>query len=387
MLAITNAKVLTVTDGVIEHGTVLVDDGKVAAVGADIAVPEGAQIIDGTGKWVTPALIDAHSHMSVKGEPAWGGSVSDITEITSPITPGVRTIDALNPHDMAIPLVRAAGFSIVGVLPGSGNLVSGQNAVFKLKDGATVHDIIVADAPVQMKLALGENPKRIHGEQQKHAPLTRLGNALMMRETLVKAVEYADAVDAAERGEGTRPPRDLGLEALVPVVRGERTCRIHSHRADDIVTATRIAEEFGLKYVLDHATEAWKIVDLLKEKGATCIIGPMDMEFDKREVWERRIDQPAILERAGITFCLTQDARSGTRFLPAFVGIAIAHGLSFETALRAVTINPATVLGIAHRVGSIEAGKDADLAIFNGNPFNSMTKCEHTLIDGVLYAS
>lgn len=385
MLALTNAKVLTVTNGVIENGTVLVDHGKITAVGSDVVVPDGAQVVDATGKWVTPGLIDAHSHMTVKGEPAWGGSVSDITEITSPITPGVRAMDAVNPHDWSVPLVRAAGFTTVAVLPGSGNLISGQTAVFKLKEAATVLDLLVEDAPIQIKFAFGENPKRIHGQQQKHAPLTRLGNALMVREFLAKAVEYSDALAAAERGEGARPARDLHLEALVPVVRGERTCRIHSHRADDIVTATRVAEEFGLRYIIDHATEAWKISDYLKEKDVTCIVGPMNMELDKQEVWERRIDQPALLEAAGITFCLTQDARSGTRFLPAFVGIAIAHGLSFETALRAVTINPATVLGIDHRTGSIEVGKDADLAVFSGNPFNSMSKCEHTIIEGVLY--
>lgn len=385
MLALTNAKILTVTNGVLENGTVLIDDGKIIAVGTDVVVPENAEVIDAAGKWVTPGLIDAHSHMAVKGEPIWAGAVSDITETTSPITPGVRAKDGVNPHDWSVPMVRAAGFSTVCVMPGSGNLISGQTVVFKLKQADTLLDIIVEDAPVQIKFAFGENPKRLHGESQKHAPLTRLGNAYMVRQALAKAVEYSDALAAAERGEGTRPARDLGMEALVPVVRGERTCRIHSHRADDLVTATRIAEEFGLKYILDHATEGWKIRDYLKSKNATCIIGPMDMELDKQEVWYSRIDQPALLEEAGITFCLTQDARSGTRFLPAFVGIAIAHGLSFETALRAVTINPATVLGIDHRVGSIEVGKDADLAVFTGNPFNSMNKCVYTIIEGVVY--
>jgi len=378
MLAIKNAKVLPVTSGPIENGTILVDEGKIAAVGTNVEIPQGAQIMDASGKWVTPGLIDAHTHLSVKGEPAWMPSVSDITEITSPITPGVRCIDALNPADWAIPVVREAGFTTVCALPGSGNLVGGQSVVFKTKPAATVYDMVV-DAPVQMKFARGETPRRIHGGQQNKAPLTRLANASMLREVLYKAKNYADALD------GGKAAYDFNLEALIPVVRGERFCRIHCHRADDIVTAVRICEEFGMKFSIEHATEGWKILDFLKEKNVTCVVGPLDMAADKLETWYTRFETPGMMEKAGINFCLTQDSRSATRFLLNHVGMAIARGLSFEAALRGVTINPAKLLGIEDKVGSIEAGKNADLAIFDGNPFSSLSLCEATMIDGIVY--
>lgn len=378
MLAIKNAKVLTVTGDTIENGTVLVDNGKIVAVGASVEVPQGAECIDATGKWVTPGFIDAHSHLSIKGEPAWMPSVSDITEITSPITPSVRCIDALNPADWAIPKVREAGFTTVCILPGSGNLVGGQSVVFKTNPGATVDDIVVKGAPTQMKMALGENPRRIHGGSGK-APLTRLGNASMLREVLYRAKNYADGLAAG------KAPSDFMLDSLVPVVRGEMFCRIHCHRADDIVTAHRICTEFGLKFSIEHATEGWKILDFLKENNITCVTGPLDMAADKLETWYTRFETPGLMEKAGINFCLTQDSRSATRFLPMHIGMAIARGLSFEGALRAITINPAKLLGIEDQVGSIEVGKSADLAIFDGNPFSSLTLCETTIINGVVY--
>lgn len=379
MLAIQNAKVFTVTNGTLEHGTILIEGGKFVAVGEDVQIPEGAEVIDASGKWVTPGLIDAHTHLSVKGEPAWMPSTSDITEISSPITPEVRCLDALNPADWAIKKVREAGFTTVCSLPGSGNLICGQSVVYKTKPARTVYDMIIPEAPTQMKFALGENPRRIHGEQQKRAPLTRLANASMLRETLYKARRYSDELAAGKQ------PYDFKLDALVPVVRGEMFCRIHCHRADDIVTAVRICREFGMKFSIEHATEGWKILDFLKENDVPCVCGPLDMAADKLETWYTRFETPGLFEKAGIRFCLTQDARSATRFLPYHAGMAIARGLSFEGALRAVTINPARLLGIDQLVGSIEPGKQADLAIFDGNPFSSLTLCRTTVIDGRVF--
>jgi imidazolonepropionase-like amidohydrolase len=384
MLAIQNGKIYTVTGGIIEKGTILVDGGKIASIGPSAAVPEGAKAIDASGLWVTPGFIDAHTHVSVKGEPAWMPSVSDITEITSPITPGVRALDALNTEDRAFPVVRAAGFTTVCALPGSGNLIGGQSTVFKTKPGATVFDILI-DHPVQMKFALGENPRRIHGGEQKRAPLTRLGNAALIREILYKAREYSDKLLNAEKDPSKMPAFDMQLSALTPVVRGKMKCRIHCHRADDIVTAHRLAIEFGLDFSIEHATEGWKILDYLAENNITCVVGPLDMAPDKLETWNTRYETPGLMEKAGINFCLTQDSRSGTRFLPFHIGMAIARGLSFEAALKGVTINPARLLGIDHRVGSIETGKDADLALFDGNPFSSLTLCKAAVIDGEIY--
>jgi imidazolonepropionase-like amidohydrolase len=384
MLAIQNGTVYTMAGGIIEKGTILIDGGKITAVGPSVPVPKEAKIIDAAGLWVTPGLIDAHTHISVKGEPAWMPSVSDITEITSPITPGVRALDALNTADRAFPVVRAAGFTTVCALPGSGNLIGGQSTVFKTKPGNTVFDILV-DHPIQMKFALGENPRRIHGGEQKKAPLTRLGNAALIRETLYKAREYSDKLLDAEKDPSKKPGFDMQLLALVPVVRGQMKCRIHCHRADDIVTAHRLAAEFALDFSVEHATEGWKILDYLAENKITCVVGPLDMSPDKLETWNTRYETPGLMEKAGVNFCLTQDSRSGTRFLPFHIGMAIARGLSFETALKAVTVNPARLLGIDSKAGSIEAGKDADLALFDGNPFSSLTLCKITVIDGVPY--
>lgn len=383
MLAITNGKIFTVENGTIEDGTVLAENGKITAVGANVQVPAGANVIDAKGKWVTPGLIEAHCHVGVKGEPSWMPSTSDILETTDPITPANRAIDGLNPDDWAIPLARSAGFTTLCSLPGSGNLICGQSVVFKPRNGATVQDIVVHGYAVQMKMALGENPIRIHGG--KRAPMSRQGNAGVMRETLFKARNYANKCKAAQEGKGNAPEPDFKLDALVPVVRGEMLCRIHCHRADDMVTAGRIAKEFGLLYSIEHATEGMKILPYLKENNITCVVGPLSMEFDKRETWYSSYKTPGMMEKAGINFCMQQDARSQTRALPFNIGMAIARGLSFEAALRAVTINPARLLQLESRIGSIEVGKDADLAIFNGNPFSSLTLCQTTIIEGVVY--
>ena len=383
MLAIVNARVLTVTKGVLEHGDILVDQGKIIAVGQGLDIPEGAQVIHGEGKWVTPGLIDAHTHIAIKEEPNTMPGLGEVLENFDPITPAARALDNLNPRDYAIATVRSAGFTTCCTLPGSGNLIGGTSVVFKTKEAALAEDLVIPGKE-QMKMALGENPRRIHGTKGQ-SPRTRMGNAMVLREALYNARTYSDALLAAEQDPAKRPAPNFRLDALVPVVRGEMRCRIHCHRADDIVTAGRIAEEFHLKYSIEHATEGWKIADYLHDKGVTCVLGPHAIGPDKTETWGRRLDNPAILEQAGVKFCLTEDNRSSTRFLPSYIGMMIARGLSFDTALRAVTLHPAQLLEIDDRVGAIEPGKDADLAIFNGNPFSSLTLCEHTIIDGRVY--
>ena len=217
-------------------------------------------------------------------------------------------------------------------------------------------------------------------------PVTRMGTAALLRETLTRAQQYSDALKAAEDHPEKKPEYNAKLEALVPVVRGKMKVRIHCHRADDIVTAIRISEEFGLDYSLEHVTEGHFIAGYLAQKDPDMVVGPLTMEPAKMEIWNTSLKNPAILEQAGCSrFCLMQDAPSGTKYLPSYIGLAIARGLSFDMALRAVTINPAKLLGLADRVGSIEVGKDADLAIWNGNPFSNLSLCEKTVIDGVVY--
>lgn len=384
MLAITHAKVLTVTNGVYENGTVLIQNGKFAAVGTDVEIPADAVQMDASGKWVTPGLMDAHSHISTWSEPQLIPEINDDNEVSDPITPQLRSEDSMNPADQAIGIVRRAGFTTCYTGPGSANIIGGTGFSFKLRPGKTIYDMIIPGTQM-MKMALGENPKGCYGRQGK-MPVTRMGTAALLRETLTRAQQYSDALKAAEDHPEKKPEYNAKLEALVPVVRGKMKVRIHCHRADDIVTAIRISEEFGLDYSLEHVTEGHFIAGYLAQKDPDMVVGPLTMEPAKMEIWNTSLKNPAILEQAGCSrFCLMQDAPSGTKYLPSYIGLAIARGLSFDMALRAVTINPAKLLGLADRVGSIEVGKDADLAIWNGNPFSNLSLCEKTVIDGVVY--
>ena len=383
MIAIKGGKLHTVTTGIIEKGNILIENGKITAVGADVAIPEGAEVICAEGCWVTPGLIDVHTHISTFAEPQPRPVIHDGNETSSPNTCQIRGIDGLNPRDMAIEVARNAGFTTCYTGPGSANVLGGTGIAFKTKPGETVYDIVIPGTEM-MKMAFGENPKNVYGSRHV-LPNTRMGVAAVLREALFNAKAYSDAKLKAEK-EGKEPPKpDFKLEALVPVVRGEMKCRIHAHRNDDIVTAVRIAKEFNLDFVIEHCTEGYMIKDFLKKENVTAVVGPLDMQPAKMEIWNATFDNPGILEKAGVNFCLTQDTSSFTKILPINIGIAIAHGLSHEYALKAVTINPAKVLGLEDRMGSLEAGKDADIAIFSGDPFCNYTLCRTTIIDGVVY--
>ena len=383
MIAIKGGKLLTVTNGIIEKGNILIENGKITAVGADVAIPEGAEVICAEGCWVTPGLIDVHTHISTFAEPQPRPVIHDGNETSSPNTCQIRGIDGLNPKDMAIEVARNAGFTTCYTGPGSANVLGGTGIAFKTKPGETVYDIVIPGTEM-MKMAFGENPKNVYGSRHV-LPNTRMGVAAVLREALFNAKAYSDAKLKAEK-EGKEPPKpDFKLEALVPVVRGEMKCRIHAHRNDDIVTAVRIAKEFNLDFVIEHCTEGYMIKDFLKKENVTAVVGPLLKQPAKMEIWNATFDNPGILEKAGVNFCLTQDTSSFTKILPINIGIAIAHGLSHEYALKAVTINPAKVLGLEDRMGSLEAGKDADIAIFSGDPFCNYTLCRTTIIDGVVY--
>ena len=382
MIAITHGKLLTVANGTIEDGTLLIDNGKITAIGKDIAIPQGAEILDASGKWVTPGLIDAHTHISTFNEPHWMPHIGDGNEVTSPVTAQIRGIDALNPFDMAIGAARSAGFTTCYTGPGSANVIGGTGFSFKLKQASTVQDMMIPGTEV-MKMALGENPKRCYGPDKK-MPMTRMGTGAVLRETLFNAKVYSDKLKKAETDPTVQVEPNFRLDPLVPVVRGERRCRIHCHQADDIVTAIRIAEEFHLKYAIEHCTEGYKIKEFLKEKDITAVVGPLKMGPMKFEIWGCRQDTPAVFEKTGINFCLTADGASDTVWLPSDIGIAMRYGLSFQTALESVTIRPARLLGLENRVGSLEVGKDADIAIFDGMPFENLTSCLATIIDGKL---
>ncbi|MBQ4180901.1 MAG: amidohydrolase [Firmicutes bacterium] len=383
MLVIKNGKVVTVTGETINNGVVAVDKGKIVFVGKEFDAPSDAKVINARGKYVTPGLIDAHTHISNFADMTDRNSQIDGNEMSDPITPQVRAIDAVYPFENGIKLARAAGFTTVCILPGSANLIGGIGQTFKLKKAQFVEDMVMPGTEV-MKFALGENPRRVYGSNGK-MPMTRMGNAALMRNALYDAKVYSDALLAAEKDPSKAPKPNFKLDALVPVVRGEMKCRMHAHRADDIATHVRIAEEFGLKYSIEHCTEGWMILDFLKEHNVTAVVGPLTMSRAKFEIWNRRLDTPAQMEKAGINFMLTADTNGDTQYLPVHVGMCMGVGLSEQAAFEAVTIRPARWLGVADRVGSIEVGKDADLAIFTGHPFSNFSRCQYTVIDGEVY--
>jgi imidazolonepropionase-like amidohydrolase len=385
MKVIVNGKLVTITAGIIEQGSVIIDGDKIAALGRELPVPAGAEVIDATGKWVLPGLIDAHSHVAIYGEPAVWANM-DLNEMTGPNNAQLRAIDALNPDDPALRDLVAAGITTVYTGPGSANIIGGTGIAIKIT-GRTPEEMVIPGTEA-IKIALGENPKRVYGEQKKQYPATRMGNAALLREALVAAQNYLGKIEQAQKDglaenkDPKLPDRDLKLEVLGKLIRREMKARIHCHRKDDILTAIRIAEEFNLDFVIEHCTEGYKIADILAAKGVKATVGPLLLTRDKMELNEVTLKNPGILARAGVKIALQVDGNSDTRWLPIHAGIAVREGLEETEALRAITMNAAEILGISHRVGSLEAGKDADIAIFSGNPFFTYTVCERTYING-----
>ena len=377
MIAIRGGTVLTAT-ATIEDGVVLVEDGRIVGVGSGVEVPADANVIDACGQVVMPGMIDAHCHTGVFGDGV-GWIHSDGNEMTDPITPHLRAIDAVHPEDIAFKDLREAGVTTINTGPGSGNLIGGQTAAIKTS-GRTIDDMLVA-YPVGMKMALGENPKRVYGEQKK-TPSTRMGNAAILREWLTKAQGYLEKAVRHEKKlsdfragvEGATDPEpfevDLKLEALAQVLRRDIPAHIHAHRADDIMTAVRIAEEFELDLVLIHATEGYKVADILAKKMIPCVPGPILFSRSKVELREMTPRNAGILANAGVKVAIQTDQMSAVRYLRLDAAIAVNEGMSEEDALRAITLTPAEILGIDHRVGSLEVGKDADIVLLSAHPLD-----------------
>jgi len=381
-VAIVGARVVPIVGPELAAGTVLIENGSITAVGDSVAIPEGAQVVDATGSWVLPGFIDAHAHVGVSEE-AEGWAGQDTNEMTEPVTAQVRAIDAINPADLGFRDAISGGVLAVNVNPGSGNPIGGQTVALKCW-GRTVDEMALRQ-PSGMKSALGENPKRVYGEQKK-TPSTRLGTAAVIRGALVAAANYLERIEAEERkDEAERKPvdRDLKLEALGLVLRRQIPWRQHCHRADDIATAIRIADEFGYDLVIDHGTEAHLLADIIAARGIPVIIGPLLTSRSKVELRNRSLANPGRLAKAGVTIAITTDHPVvPVNFLAHQAALAVKDGLDRETAMRALTINPARIAGIDDRLGSIEPGKDADLVIWSGDPLDVLSRAVRVFIDG-----
>jgi len=377
-VAVVGGRVVPVVGDVVEGGTVLVLGGAIAAVGTDVVVPDGVPVVDAAGRWVLPGFVEAHGHVGVHEEGVgWAGQ--DTNEMTDPVGARFRALDAINPADEGFRDALAGGVTAVVVKPGSGNPIGGQTVAVK-SWGRMVDEMVFAQ-PCSVKSALGENPKRVYGEKGE-TPSTRLGVAAVIRGALTRAQDYRARRDAAA-AEGKPFERDADLEILVRVLSGELPWCQHTHRADDIATAIRLADEFGYRLVINHGTEGHLLSDVLAERGIPVIIGPLFTSRSKVEVNQRDLRNPGLLARAGVQIAITTDHPVvPINFLVYQAILSVKEGLDRETALQAITINPARILGLDARVGSLEVGKDGDLVVWDGDPLDIMSRARTVVVEG-----
>ena len=381
MLIIIHGNIKTMEGRDYEDGFLQIKDGKIAAVGrmedcdpALLRDRKRVQVIDAGGNLVMPGIIEAHCHMGITEEKK-GMEGDDCNENVNPVTPWLRAVDAINPMDAAFNDAIKAGITSAMIGPGSANVVGGQFAFVKTH-GRCIDDMIVK-APAAMKVAFGENPK-VNYAGQNTSPATRMAIAGILREELFKARTYQQR----KQKEPDMSP-DFRYECWLPVLTGEIPLKAHAHRADDILTAVRIAGEFGLGMTLDHCSEGHLIVEELLEAGFPAIVGPDMASRNKIEVKNMAFKTAGILSMHGILTAITTDHPvSMIQFLPICAGLAVKEGMPPEEGLRAITINAAKICGVDSRVGSLAAGKDADVVIFDGNPMEVFTSALCTIING-----
>lgn len=379
MTIIKNARILTGSGTAIEKGDIVFDD-KIRYVGEKYE-GEADEMIDAAGLTVTPGLIDAHCHVGLFGD-AVGFEGADANEDSDPIMPQLRAIDGINPQDRAFCDARSAGITTVVTGPGSANAVGGQFAAVKTA-GVCVDDMVLK-APCAMKMALGENPKTVYNDKNQ-SPVTRMGTMALIRELLFKAVNYRDELELyrEDSEENDKPDLDIKLEAMLPVINKEIPVKIHAHRADDICSAIRLAKEFDIRVTIEHCSDGDIIADVLEREKLPVMLGPTLTDRSKPELKNLSFDTYKNLSDRGIkTAIITDHPEITIENLPLCAALAVQHGMDIEKALSAVTLTAAENCGIADRVGSLEAGKDADIAVFTGNPVMFGAKCVMTFIDG-----
>lgn len=389
VLVLRGAKVYPVAPqaGPIERGVVVIEGGRIRAVGAEgqVSIPAGAAVENLTGKVIIPGLVDTHSHVGIYPRPPVAGN-SDGNEMTDPVQPLLRALDAIWPADPGIRMAQAGGVTTANIMPGSGNVVGGQTAYVKLR-GRTIEEMWIPGALGGMKMANGENPTRGYGSRGR-APMTRMAAAALARGLFVRAREYQrkwkNYDEARAAGKDAAPPeRDLALEPVVEILEGKRIVQHHTHRADDIMTVVRLAEEFGFRVVIQHGTEAYLVAGELSRRNIPVSMIVIDAPGGKHETTRFELASLGILERAGVKVAIhTDDFINNSRFLLREGALAVRGGMTEAGALRALTLHAAEMLDLGDRVGSLESGKDADLVVLSGEPFSVSTRVLATYIEG-----
>ena len=375
---ITNAHVEPVS-GEPFDGSVHISEGRIVGAGPDLRIPDGVEVVDAGGGWLIPGLVEAHGHVGIAEESnGWAGE--DTNEGTDPNGARFRALDAIHPTDEGFRDALSGGVTTIVVKPGSASPIGGQTVA--IKTWGRIVDEMVVKHPASMKSALGENPKRFYGADQKVFPKTRQGVATAIREAFTAARNYG-ARKAEAEGSGKAFDIDLNNEALLQVLNGDLPWCQHCHRVDDIATAIRLQEEFGYELIINHGTEAHLIADVLAEKKLPVVIGPLFAARSKQELTHRSVASPGRLVRAGVKIAITTDAPVvPINMLSTQASIAINEGLARDAALKSITLWAAEIMGLAHRVGSIEAGKDADLVLWTGDPLTTTSRATHVWIEG-----
>ena len=375
--AFINARIIPINGPVIEQGILLIRNGKISAVGdaRTVRLSSDVQTVDMSGKTIMPGLVDTHSHI---GGPAGADG-------SAPIQPDIRILDSINPASAGLQRAQAGGITTVNVMPGSGHLDSGQTLYLKLRDNAVkIDDLLVYDKDGKymggIKFANGTNPLRSGGSI---FPGTRARSAALVRDQFIKAREYRDKVKTAGSDRSKLPPRDLAMEALVEVLDGKRVVHFHTHRHDDVMTALRLQKEFGFRIVLQHVSEAWKVADEIAKAKAPASIIMIDSPGGKFETMDVHFKNGAALEKAGaLTGFHTDDGITDSRWFLRSGGLAMRAGMSREKVLYGFTMAGAIMLDMQDRIGSLEAGKDADFIVLSGDPLSVYTTVLQTWVEG-----
>jgi imidazolonepropionase-like amidohydrolase len=386
-LALRGGTILTITNGTIENGTVVIRNGKITAVGRDVPVPAGVRVIDVSGKYVMPGIIDSHVHYALPG-------ISDVNEMTDPVTPQIWMKDVLVPSDDSIRKVLAGGVTTVKTMHGSANVIGGVNVTIKLKYNRPVEEMIIQDARQQLKMALGENPKRVYGQDKNRAPSTRMGNAYIARKAFIEAQEYKAKWDkyeqdkAAGKKDISPPQRDLRLDTLKMALEKKLSVDCHTYRADEIVWIIDFCKEFGLDLLqISHCVDGYKVADVLAKAGVS-YGGWVDSWGFKEEAYDGCPWGFKIMREAGVNIVVNTD--SVTSGVSRYLYLDVAKVMKYNDipeveVLKMITLNAAKALEVDRRTGSLDVGKDGDIAVFNKHPLDSTTRCLMTIIEGEVF--